>query len=131
MDDRTNDEAPRGIFESLRALLETLVAVLHNRSQLVTTEIEEELSRLVRVLLWAIVAVFSVIVALTFLGAMLLLAAPPQYRALAAAGLGLLFLLIAGAGGLSIRRILRSKPRPFDASLGELEKDLQRLRGGR
>jgi uncharacterized membrane protein YqjE len=47
-----------------------------------------------------------------------------------AAGLGALFLIIAGIGGLSIRKILRAKPRPFDATLRELEKDRDRLRGG-
>jgi uncharacterized membrane protein YqjE len=126
-----DDDPPRGIFDSLRALLDTILAILHNRTELLTTEIEEELTRLVGVLVWAVVAVFSVIIGGTFLGTMILLATPEAYRALAAAGLGLLFLVVAGIGYLSIRKILRAKPRPFDATLRELEKDREHLRRGR
>jgi len=38
------------------------------------------------------------------------------------------FLSVAAAGWFSIRRIARANPRPFDASLGEIDKDLQKLR---
>jgi uncharacterized membrane protein YqjE len=83
------------------------------------------------VLIWAIAAVFSLIIGATFLGAMILLAAPSDYRVWTAAGLTLIFLLAAGFGLRAIRRILREKPRPFDASLRELEKDLSHLRSKR
>ncbi len=36
-------EPPRGVFDSLRALFDTLVSILHNRAELLTTELEEEL----------------------------------------------------------------------------------------
>jgi uncharacterized membrane protein YqjE len=129
MTDAPNHEPPRGIFDSLRALLDTVVALLHNRAELLTTELEEELTRLVGVLLWAIVGVFSIIIGATFLGAMVVFAIPEGYRAVTAAGLGVLFLGVAAFGGLSIRKILRAKPRPFDATLRELEKDRAHLRG--
>ena len=131
MDHHPHTDQPRGIFDSLRALLDTILAILHNRAELVTTELEEEVTRLIGVLLWALVAVFSVIIGATFLGYMALLAVPEQYRSLTAAGLGLLFLVVAGIGYLSIRKILRAKPRPFDATLREFEKDRDQLRRGR
>jgi uncharacterized membrane protein YqjE len=131
MDDHLRDDPPRGIFDSLRALLDTILAILHNRTELLTTELEEELTRLVGVLLWSVVAVFSVMIGATFLGAMILLVAPEGYRSLTAAGLAFLFFVIAGFGYLSIRKILRAKPRPFDATLRELEKDRDHLRRGR
>jgi uncharacterized membrane protein YqjE len=115
----------------LRALLDTVLSILHNRSELFTTEMEEEVSRLVRVLVWAIAAVFAVVIGATFLGAMVLLAAPPAYRVWTAAGLGALFLAFAALGLRAIRRIAREKPRPFDASVGELQKDLNHLRSAR
>lgn len=130
MNDRPNVESPRGIFDSLRALLDTGVAILHNRVELFTTEIEEEVTRLVGVLLWSLVAVHAAIIGATLVGITILLAVPAHYRALTATGLGLLFLVVAGIGGLAIRKILRAKPRPFDASLRELEKDRDHLRGG-
>jgi len=131
MDDPIHTDAPRGIFDSLRALLDKVLAILHGRAELFTTELEEELTRLVGVMLWAFVAVFSALVGATFIGVMILLVAPPEYRALTAAGLALLFLAVAGFGYRSIRRILRAKSRPFDATLRELEKDRDHLRSKR
>jgi uncharacterized membrane protein YqjE len=131
MDDPPREEAPRGLFGSLRALFDNVLAILHSRAELFTTELEEEVTRLVGVLLWAFVAVLCAIVGATFVGVMILLIAPPAYRAWTAAGLALLFLALAAVGYRSIRRILRAKPRPFDASLRELEKDRAHLRGGR
>ncbi len=131
MDDHPHDDPPRGIFDSLRALLDTILAILHNRTELLTTELEEELTRLVGVLVWTLVAVFSAMIGATFLGAMILMLAPPAYRSLTAAGMALLFLIVAAVGYRSIRKILRAKPRPFDATLHELEKDREHLRRGR
>ena len=131
MDDHPHGDPPRGIFDSLRALLDTILAILHNRTELLTTELEEELTRLVSVLVWSIVAVFSAMIGATFLGAMILLLAPAGYRPLAAAGMALVFLLVAGLGYRAIRKIMRAKPRPFDATLRELEKDRDHLRRGR
>ncbi len=130
-DDPLDAEPPRGIFDSLRALVDRVVAILHNRAELFTTELQEELRRLVGVLLWSFVAVFAVIVAATLVGFSIVLAIPPEYRAWAAGGLALLFLVPAAIGFRSIRKILRAKPRMFDASLRELEKDRQHLRGDR
>lgn len=128
MNDVPNAEPPRGIFDSLRALLDTILALLHNRAELLTTELEEELTRLIGVLLWALVAAFSVIIGATFLGAMVLFVIPEGYRGPVAAGLGVVFLAAAGIGYVSIRKILRAKPRPFDATLREFEKDRDHLR---
>jgi len=127
--DETNVEPPRGIFDSLRALLDTILAIVHNRTELLTTELEEELTRLIGVVVWSLVAAFSAVIGATFLGAMVLFFIPAAYRGPIAAGLGVLFLLVAGIGYLAIRKILRAKPRPFDATLRELEKDRDHLRG--
>jgi uncharacterized membrane protein YqjE len=58
-----------------------------------------------------------------------LLFVPAEFRAWAAAAIAVLFLGVATFGFVSIRKILRAKPRPFDASLTELEKDRAKLRG--
>ena len=129
MNDVPNAEPPRGIFDSLRALLDTVLSILHNRTELFTTEAEEEVTRLVGVALWGFASVLSVIIGATLVSVTALLAVPAGYRALVAGGLGLLFLVVAGIGVFSIRKILRAKPRPFDATLRELEKDRDHLRG--
>lgn len=131
MNDASRTEPPRRILDSLSALLDTVLGLLHNRAELITTELEEEVTRLVRVLIWALAAVLTAIFGAVFLSATILLAAPSEYRVITAAVMGVLFLGFAGFAYLSIRRILRAKPRPFDASLRELEKDRNHLRGRR
>lgn len=123
--------APKGIFESIKSLVERVVTLLHGRAELFTTELEEELSRALRVLLWSLVAVFTAIIGTTFLAVMVLLFIPASYRGWAALVIAVLFLGTAAFGGISIRRIARAKPRPFDASLRELEKDREHLRSRR
>ncbi len=129
MDDARHSEPPRGLFDSLRALIDRVVAIVQNRAELFTTELQEEASRLVGALAWAFVAILATIVAATFAGFTLVLFIPPQYRPWTAAGVALLFLAVAGIGLVSVRRIARAKPRPFDASLNELKKDRDHLRG--
>ena len=131
MDDSEHKESPRGIFDSLRALVDRVIAILHNRAELFTTELEEEATRLVGALLWGFVSVFTTIVGASFVGYAILLFIPPAARPWTAAGLALLFLAVAAIGLRSIRKIMKAKPRPFDASLRELEKDREHLRGGR
>lgn len=131
MNDHPDGAHTRGIFGSLRALIDTVLAILHNRAELFTTEIQEELTRFISVLLWALVAVQAAIVGVILIGITILIALPAGYRTWVAIALTLVFLILAGVGGLVIRKILRAKPRPFDASLRELEKDRERLRGGK
>lgn len=126
-----SSDAPKGIFASIQSLVERVVTLLHGRAELFTSEIEEELSRALRVLLWSLVAVFTAIIGTTFLAVMALLFIPPPYRGWAAMAIAVLFLATAVFGAVSIRRIARAKPRPFDASLRELEKDREHLRSRR
>jgi uncharacterized membrane protein YqjE len=130
MNDSQDDE-PGGIFASVRALLDRAIAILHNRAELFTTELQEEVTRIVAVLMRGVLVVFAAIVAATFAAFAIVLFIPTEYRAWVAAGLALVFVLIVVMGVASIRKILRAKPRPFDASLRELEKDREHLRGGR
>ena len=123
--------APGGIFEAVKNLVDRMVSLVHGRVELFTAEIEEELTRLIGALIWALVATFTAIIGVTFLAVMVLLLVPPSARGLAAAIIAVLFIAVAVFGLFSIRRIARAKPRPFDASLSELEKDRDRLRGDR
>lgn len=131
MDEPRHGEASRGIFGSLRTLLDRVLELLQNRTELITTELEEELTRLVGVLLWSFAAVLAAMIGACFIGVLILLAVPEGYRPLAAAVLAVLFLAVGVFGYRSIRRIAGAKPRVFDACLTELEKDRQQLRGGR
>lgn len=119
-----------GIVDSVKRLLATLVAIVHGRFELVATELQEETARLVGILLWSVAALLGATIGLSFVAVALLLAAPAERRVLVAALLALAFLAAAAISVLFARRLQRAKPRPFDASLTELERDHRRLRGG-
>ncbi|HET6348587.1 MAG TPA: phage holin family protein [Candidatus Krumholzibacteria bacterium] len=124
-------DAPRGIFESLKALIDRVLELLQGRVELLSTELEEELTRLVAALVWSIVSALAAILGVSFLTVMVLLFVPASFRPWAAAIIAVTFLGFAAIGYRSIKRIAAAKPRPFDASLRELEKDRAHLRGER
>jgi uncharacterized membrane protein YqjE len=127
-DDEDEREPRRGIFGSAKNLLHRLVALLHHRAELFTTELEEEITRLVGVLLCSFAGVQCAIIGLTFLAVTVLLFIPERARPWVALGLAVLFLGLAAAGGIIIVKIVKAKARPFDATLRELEKDRDRLK---
>ncbi len=124
-----HEDAPRGIFASLRTLVDRVLAMLHRRADLLSTELEEEVTRLVGVLIWSIVGIQCAIIGFTLVAVTVLLLIPSPWRALASGLFALAFIGIAMMGAMSIRKIARAKPRPFDATLHELEKDRERIRG--
>jgi len=118
---------PGGLFDSLKAAAAILLAILHTRFELFSTELDEGWIRLVGILVWALVAVFCAGLGIVFAGLFLVLFLWETNPWLALAIPALLFLLAAGlAGGVAIRKV-RSKPRFFAASLAELEKDREQL----
>jgi uncharacterized membrane protein YqjE len=123
-------DARTGFVASVRRLLATFVALVHDRFELVATEFQEELARLSSLLLWALAGLLALTIGLAFVAVAALLWVAPERRALAALIVAALFLGLAAVAGSVVRRLLRAKPRPFDASLTELEKDHRSLRDG-
>lgn len=120
-----------GILGSIKAFLGTFVALAHNRFELLSVEVEEELARLVRVLVWSIAAMLCAVVGLTFTAVLVLLSVGPQARPFTAGILAAVFVLAALGCSVWARSVLHAKRRPFDASLTELESDFEELRGDR
>ena len=117
-----------GIFDSVKALLQSVIAMVHNRVELLSTELQEELSRIIAVLVWSIAALLCTIVGLTFAAVLVLLSVDEPYRALASGIIAAIFLIGAGAAVLYVRELRKSRGRPFAASLSELETDYDGLR---
>lgn len=122
---------PSGFLGSVKSLLATLVATVHNRVELFSTEFQEEMARLLAVLVWSIAALLSGVVGLTFAAVLLLLAVDESRRPLAAGILAATFLSSAFAFAWYVRRLLKARPRPFHESLKELEKDHESLKDER
>jgi len=117
----------RGLFGSAKRLLSTLLEIVHDRLELVSTEIQEEIERVGLLLLWGAVALFFAFLGIAFVGLLVVIAVGEEHRLLAAALVAALFLLLALIAVLLAVRQIAAKPRPFDASLSELAKDQELL----
>ena len=120
------DQRP-GLFQSGKRLVGTLIAIVHDRLELLSTEVQEEIGRVAFLLLWGSAALFFALLGLAFAGLLIIILLWDEHRVLAAGLIAALFLLLgAGAAWLAVRQIA-AKPRPFDASLNELAKDREML----
>lgn len=120
---------PGGLLASVRGLLATLVAIGHNRIELFGVELREEVERVAALLLWAVAALLAAFMTALLASAAVVLFFDPPRRWLAAAVLAVLFL----AGSIWAAHVaharLALKPRAFDATLSQLSKDHDLLKG--
>lgn len=121
--------AGQGLFASLRRMLATLIELVHVRLDLVGVELQMEVQRATSVLLWAFAAIVLGIVALMLLAVTVLIAFWETHRLLAAAGITAVFAVSSLAIALTVRHRLRTWPKMFGATLGELRNDAAALRG--
>lgn len=122
-----NAHRPRGLFDSLRALLATITELVQTRLELAGTEVEEQVARLASLLIWSIVALFLGFAAIVLIAIALIVAFWDTHRVLVAAGLAGLFAVLAGVALANLLTQVRERPRLFQATLDELAKDRQRL----
>jgi uncharacterized membrane protein YqjE len=132
MDDRKPVDTPEqtaqvGLFDSLKALLATLVGMVHTRVELLSTEMEEQLARLVSLLVWGLVVVFFAFTGVILSAIALIVVFWDSNRVLAAAALAAAFVVftVVAAAGFIARA--KARPRLFKTSLDELEKDRSQL----
>jgi len=118
----------RGLLHSAQTLLAGLLGLARTRIELFSTELQEELARLATALIGAIVVALLALLGVGFAAAALILSFAPEHRLAAAGVLATLFLALALAGAWALRGVARAKPRMFDATLAELERDYQALK---
>jgi uncharacterized membrane protein YqjE len=132
MDERNTPDAPAegpqvGLFDSLKALLVTLVGIAHTRVELISTEVEEQYARLVSLLVWGLVALFFAFTGVILSAIAFIVLFWESNRVLAAAGLAAAFVLLAVIAVLGFISRAKTRPRLFKASLDELAKDRSQL----
>lgn len=134
MDDPTSNSCRNpsgGLYESIKTLLATLLAILQTRGQLLATELEAERIRLEQRVLLALIGLLFLGFGLLFLTLWLVAAAGPEHRLAALGWAAALYLLLAAGTLLGLRHAVRSKPPLFGTSLAELAKDRNGLTSGR
>ncbi len=123
----TGQTAGKGLLESLSQLAATLVAIVHTRLDLLSSDLEEDREHWLALLVLALAALFLLGVGVVLATILLVMVFWDSYRLLALGGLAVFFL----SAGLAAWRVAlhraRAKPRLFAATLSELSKDRQQL----
>ena len=116
-----------GLFDSLRALIATLVAMARTRVELFGTELEEEVRRVVALLLGGVLVLALASLALVFSGLVVIAAYWDTHRVAATVGVALGFIVLAAVAYLAVRQRTRRQSRLLSSTLDELERDLALL----
>ncbi|MDO9366266.1 MAG: phage holin family protein [Methylotenera sp.] len=122
-----NYNAGEGLFQSLKNLTATLIAIVHTRLELISTDLEEGRERLISLLVMAFVSLFCLCFGIVLLAILLVVVFWDTHRLLVLSSLTAVFFV----AGLSLCvlaiRALKAMPRMFAVSLAELSKDHQQL----
>lgn len=114
-----------GLLGSAQSLLASLLGLARTRLDLLSTELQEALAHVALGVVGACAALLLAALGLLFGGIAVLLAIAQEQRVAAAAVMALVYLAAAAAVALALRR--RERPRVFDATLEELQRDREAL----
>lgn len=122
-------QGPPGLIESLRRLASTLLLVLQTRAELLATELDQELHRAGRLLLWSAIALLCGAFAVFWVAATVVILLWDSHRIAAASTVTGVFLLAALLAGWAARRLARRREPLFAATREELRRDRETLDG--
>ncbi|HET9763340.1 MAG TPA: phage holin family protein [Casimicrobiaceae bacterium] len=123
----SRDERPAvGLGEALSGLAATVIATLRTRVELATVEFDEQRERTKIVLVLVVVATVFFCFALVALSALVVLAFWGSYPL---AALGGIVLFHAAVGAVALFLLKRNAfPRPFEATLQQLQRDAEAIK---
>jgi len=119
-----------GFLGSFRMLGDSLLTSVQDRLALVSLELQEEKFRLIRIFFWISAAVFTGAMAMTFASLALVYLFWESARLAVLGGLALFYAAALGAIVVAFRAYLARQPRPFAATLQELDADRACIRNG-
>ena len=117
-----------GFLGSLKSLSSLVVAIAHNRLNLLSTDLEIARERTVSVLMMVLVALFCLCFGALLLALFVVVIFWDTHRLIALGSVTGLFLLIGGIYLWRVLRALKRMPATFEASLTELAKDYKALK---
>jgi uncharacterized membrane protein YqjE len=114
---------PRGMLRSLRGLVSTGIALIETRLELLTTELKEEKTRVISLLIYALAALILLSVGTVFLAVLFTALLWESNRLLALGMFATLFLAGGAFAFVMAVRLVRQQSRLFAATLAELRGD--------
>ncbi len=113
--------ASSGFLGSFRALGNGLLAGVQDRLALASLELQEEKFRLIRIFFWISAIVFTAAMAIAFVSLTLVYLFWESARLTVLGGLAAFYVATLGGLLLAFRSYLSRQPRPFAATLDELD----------
>jgi uncharacterized membrane protein YqjE len=117
-----------GLMQSVQHFIAGLLDLGRTRFELFGTELREELARLTAAVLGGLAVLVLAALGLGFSGFALVLYVGEENRLAAVIGVAVFFFLAAVVVGFMLRRMAEAKPRAFDATISELQRDLTVIR---
>ena len=117
-----------GLLGSLKSLSSLVVAISHNRLNLLSTDLEIARERTVSVLMMVLVALFCLCFGALLLALFVVVIFWDTHRLIALGSVTGLFLLVGSIYLWRVLRALKRMPATFEASLTELAKDYKSLK---
>ena len=130
MSDPADDDATgpvSSLLGSLTKVLANLIGIAQTRLEILSTELQQEVTQAAQMLLWAFVAVFAAGTGLFIGGLVLIFAFWESHRLLAAVFVMGFFFLLALIAVLMLRAKLKARGRLFEATIAEFAKDREHL----
>ena len=128
---KVSDTSSEGLFSSLANLASSLVAIIHTRLDLLSSDIEEGRQRLMSLLVIAFVSLFCLCVGVVFLTILIVVFFWDTHRVLVLTFLTSIFLISGVVLSAIALRSLKTMPRMFKDSLAELLKDQEQINSGK
>jgi uncharacterized membrane protein YqjE len=128
MTDRSTAGPASQLLRSAVQLFGTVVEAAQTRAELLTTEVEEEIQRVARLLLLGFAALLAGILGALIAGFVVVILFWDTHRVAAALTVLAVFVLAAAICGWAVWRELRARPRLLEATRAELARDVERLR---
>ena len=117
----------RGLFDSIKAFANTLLAMGQTRLELLSNDIEEERAWLTSMMVWILIALFCAALAVVLITLLIVVIFWDTNRLLALSIMIAIFIAGASIAWRVVYNMSRSKPRLFSTSIAELSKDLEQF----
>ena len=117
-----------GLLGSLKSISSLVVAIAHNRLNLLSTDLEIARERTVSLLIMVLVALFCLCFGALLLALFVVVIFWDTHRLLALGSVTGLFLLVGGVYLWRVLVTLKRMPATFEASLTELAKDYRHIK---
>ena len=117
-----------GLIESAQKFVAGLLDLGRTRFELFGTELREEIARLATAVLGGLAVLLLIGLGLAFVGFAVIFSVSEAQRLAATVGVALFFLAAAGILAWVLHRKTAAKPRAFDATISELQRDLTAIR---